>query len=169
MTEPTGTALTPPPLTRRQRKRAIASWEAQRKRELEESLSVLTARRLAEKHMQRRQHLASLWPVWLGMLLGLLGPAIQFVTDSVGHWCTALVYPFMVLAQRPEIQVGSFSHLLPGVLLYAQFPIEGLLACLVLKRHVPPLRVAWQVTLFHFLGVTELIMLSDFPHLLLQR
>lgn len=169
MIKGTESAATPPPLTRRQRKRAIAAWEAQRKRELEESLAVLDARRRAEKRQERRRRSVSYWPVWLGLLLGLLGPVILFVTESVGSWCTALVFPFVALAQRPEIQVGRITHLLPTMMLYLQFPIEGLLACLVLKRRVPPLRVVWQVTLFHFLGVTELIMLSDAPRLFLQH
>jgi len=157
------------PLTRRERAKAIASWQAQRKQEVEDSLAVLRARRAAERSAELRERLAALWPVWLGILLGLLGPAIQFVAEMVGPWCMALIYPFVVLAQRPEIQVGPITHWLPGIMLYVQFPIEGLLARIVLKRHVRPLGVMWHVLMFHFLGIAELWMLSGGARFFVRR
>lgn len=160
MAERTEPAQDTQPLSRRERTRAIAAWEAQRKRELEESMAVLHARREAERREQLRRRIVALWPLGLGVLLGLLGPEIEFVAETLGPWCMTLVYPFVELALRPEIQVGPITHMLPTVMLYTQFPIEGLLALIVLKRRVRPMSVIWQVSLFHFLGLAELWMLS---------
>lgn len=151
---------TPPPLSRRQRKKAIASWEAERKRELNESLAVLKARRTEERRQRLTRGAAALWPLWAGILLGMLSPLIHWLAAFVGPLCVAFIFPFVVLAQRPDIQVGPITGMLPGIMLYAQFPIEGLLTRVVLKRHTHPLSVVWQVSLFHFLGLMELWMLS---------
>lgn len=169
MTETTETAHSAPPLSRRQRKRAIAAWEAQRRREVEQNLAVLRARRAVERTERIQRHLIDLWPLWLGIFLGLLGPIFQDVATSIGPWCMTLVYPFVMLARRPEIQVGPITHVLPTAMLYAQFPIEGLLARIVLRRHVRPISVIWQVSLFHFLGLMELWMLSGGAAVLLGR
>lgn len=160
MTEQTDSAQIAPGLSRRGRARAIASWEAEQRREVEEGLALLDARRAAERRERRIKRLTELWPLWVGLLLGLLGPEISFLAASIGPWCVTLIYPFVELAGRPEIQVGPITHMLPAVMLYTQFPIEGLLARFILKRRIRLLSVVWQVSLFHFLGLMELWMLS---------
>lgn len=169
MTDFTESAQAPRPLSRRERKRAITSWETERKRERDAGLAVLEARRKAEERAQVRQQVIELWPMWLGMVVGMFGPAIAYVAQLLGSSCMALVFPFVVLAARPEIQVGPITHLLPTLMLYTQFPIEGLLAYAVLRHHVKPLGVIWQVTLFHFLGLAELWMLSGTAFDFLRR
>jgi len=169
MTERIEPAEAARPLSRRERKRAIASWEAARRREREAGLAVLRARRKTEELERLRKKLIELWPLWVGMGAGLLGPAIAYVAQAIGSWCMTLVFPFVVLAERPEIQVGPVTHLLPQLMLYIQFPIEGWLAYFVLRHHVKPLSVIWQVMLFHFLGLAELWMLTGNPFELLRR
>lgn len=149
-----------PSLSGRQRKKAIAAWEAQRKRELSDSLAVLQERRMAERRQRMVQGVAALWPLWVGILLGLMSPLIHWAAALAGPLCVNLIFPFVALAQRPEIQVGPITKTLPGIMLYAQFPIEGLLVRVVLKRHTQPWSVMGQVILFHFLGLMELWMLS---------
>lgn len=149
---------TPP--TRRSRARAIAFLQAQRQRELEENLAVLQARREGERSNLLLERLIALWPLWLGIVLGVFSPTLEVLAKAAGPWCMALVYPFVMLAKRPEIQVGPITHYLPTIMLYAQFPIEGLLARVVIKRRIRPMGVAWHVFVFHFLGIAELLMLS---------
>lgn len=156
-------------LTPRERSKAIASWQAQRKRELEASLAVLEARRRAERNARLRANLQALWPLWLGIFLGLVSPAIAFLAEFISPWCMAVLYPFVVLARRPEIQVGPITHLLPTVMLFVQFPIEGLLARVVMKRNIRPLGVAWHVLMFHFLGIAELWMLNGGARFFVSR
>jgi hypothetical protein len=149
-----------PALTRRERARAIAFLKAQRKRELDANLTVLNARRDAEQRARLFNRLFALWPLWLGIFLALLSPGILILAKSAGPWCATLIYPFVALAKRPEIQVGPITHWLPTIMLYAQFPIEGLLARVVMKRNIRTWGVAWHVFMFHFLGIAELMMLS---------
>lgn len=160
MTDFSESTPTPRPLSRRERARAIKSFETERKRESAASMAVLTERRQAEELERLRKTVRELWPLWLGMVVGLISPIIADVAEALGPWCMTLVYPFVVLAQRPELQVGPITHALPGVMLFIQFPIEGWLAYIVLRHHVNPLGVIWQVMLFHFLGLAELWMLT---------
>lgn len=140
-----------------------------RARELAESMAILRERQKRERSQFRMNRIVKLWPVGVGLALGVLSPVLQAVAELFGPWCRTLVFPFVVLAQRPEIQVGPITHLLPTFMLYAQFPIEGLLARIILKRRIHPLGVAGQVALFHFLGILELWMLSGVGQRLLGR
>lgn len=169
MADFTESAPAPRSLSHRERKRAIASYETQRKREREASLAVLEARRKAEERARVRQQVIELWPLWAGMAVGMFGPVIGFVAQLLGPSFMMLVFPFVVLAERPEIQVGPITHMLPTLMLYTQFPIEGLLAYSVLRHHVRPLGVIWQVSLFHFLGLAELWMLTGTAFDFLRR
>jgi hypothetical protein len=92
-------------------------------------------------------------------VLAAFSPALKAITNLIGPWTTMLVFPYAVLAERPELQVGPLTHLLPTIMLFAQFPIEGLLARIILRRSVLPVSVAVQVLLFHFLGIVEVWML----------
>lgn len=157
------------PLSPRDRRRAIKAWEADQKRERDASLAALKARRKAENLADLSKAAGELWPLWAGMVVGVLGPAIAFAAQALGPWCMALVFPFVVLAQRPEIQVGPITHILPNLMLYTQFPIEGWLAYRILRQHARPLSVLWQVMLFHFLGLAELWMLTGTAFDFLRR
>lgn len=169
MTKPRGPAKAPRPLTPREQKHAIAHFEAERKRERDAGLAILDARRKEEERARVRQQIIEMWPLWLGMVVGMFGPAIAFVAQTFGSWCMTLVFPFVALAQRPEIQVGPITRILPTLMLYLQFPIEGWLAYIVLRHHVKPLSVVWQVALFHFLGLAELWMLTGTAFDFLRR
>ncbi len=169
MSDFANSAEVPQPLSNRQRKRSMASWEAERKRERDASLAVLESRRKSEERARVRQLVVELWPFWVGMAVGMFGPALAYVAQLLGPTCMALVFPFVVLAERPEIQVGPITHLLPTLMLYTQFSIEGLLAYRVLRHHVKPLGVIWQISLFHFLGLAELWMLSGTAFDFLRR
>jgi len=169
MAERTGPTQRAPKITRRERVRTIEDWELLRQKEVQAGLALLEERREAERRQRMRDRITKLWPLWLGLLLGVLGPAIHLSLESVGAWSVILVYPFVVLAGRPELQAGPITHALPAIMLYAQFPIEGLLACIILKHHVRPWGVVGQVFLFHFLGLLELVMLSGVARLIFPR
>lgn len=158
-----------PTLEKRERIDALAAWELDRKRELAASLALLRQRQVEERRRQTLAKLAALWPLWIGILLGLLAPAIALVAQLLGPWAMSLVFPFVELANRPEIQVDPITHLLPHILLFAQFPIEGLVAWTILKRRTRLRAVAWQVALVHLLGILDLWMLSGGMSALLRR
>ena len=156
-------------LSQRETTEAIDTWEAERQRELEKIKAELRERRSAERRESFSHNLTELWPLWLGLLMGLLGPQIKLVAQAVGPWCMELIFPFVTLAQRPEVQMGHISSLLPGILLYTQFPLEGLFAYFVLRHTVRPAGVALEVVLLHCLGLAELWMLTGIPFFLVRR
>ena len=167
MPEPTGSK--PGPFGRILRKRAgpgqIVTMSALRKQEMEAGFALMRARQRAELREQLWSRLRSYWPIGVGLFLGALAPVLQVAATSIGHWCMVLVFPFVVLASRPEIQAGGpITHALPAVMLFAQFPLEGLLAWFILRSHVKFSSVVMQVFLFHFLGIFELLLLSGRLH-----
>lgn len=167
--DPTESAQDIPVLTRRERARAEAALQAERKRELDASMAVLNARRDIERRARFRQQCVNLWPLWLGIFLGLLSPVIKSLAEGAGPWFMPLFYPYVVLAKRPEIQVGPITRWLPIIMLFAQFPLEGLLAAMIMKRNIRPWGVAWHVLTFHFLGIAELLMLSGVAQYVVRR
>jgi hypothetical protein len=147
-------------LFRRRTTQPPADWEIAIAQERAQSLAILRNRQRSERRAQSLRATISFWPVAVGILLGCMAPMLQHVAQSLGVWGMPLVFPFVVLAQRPEVQIGSMTHLLPTIMLYGQFPLEGWLARIVLRRKVTAFPVAGHVLLFHFLGISELLLLS---------
>jgi hypothetical protein len=148
---------------------ALVWYEGQRKMELEASLAVLRQRQREERSVRRIKLLISYWPVAVGLLLGAAAPELQALAARFDYWGPVLAFPYVALAARPEIQAGPITHLLPAIMLYAQFPIEGWLARYILKRRIRLTSVAAQVLLFHFLGIAELWLLHGELGKLLAR
>lgn len=145
----------------RKRYNAVIAFSALRRQELEAGLALLRVRRRAERRDRFWAALPNYWPIALGLFLGAISPGLRVVATFWGHWCMVMVFPFVLLAARPEIQVGGpITSALPAVMLYAQFPIEGWLARFILKRRTKFSSVVVQVLLFHFLGIAELLMLG---------
>jgi hypothetical protein len=120
---------------------------------------------LAWQRVQRGKlwlrRLVSLWPVAAGLVLGLLAHRLYTVMVHFEPWGLWLVFPFAVLACRPELRdVAELVRNLPMVVLYAQFPLEGLLVCLALRRRVTAPGVAGQVFYLHYLAGLQLVMIG---------
>lgn len=115
--------------------------------------------------VQRRRERARsglrLWPIGVGLLLAVFAPALCGFLSRSHPWGLWLVFPFALLARRPELQLSNqIASFLPPFILYAQFPLEGLAALLVLRRHVTLSGVTGQIFYFHFLAALQLVMLS---------
>lgn len=145
---------------RRKQRLPFTTFEEAHRREVAENMAVLDANRRRLRQEERAREIAVLWPVGAGLLVAAVAPQLQDLAAGIGPWAVMLLFPFAVLAERPEIQVGHITGLLPQIMLYAQFPLEGLLARIILRRGIRPLAVAGQVMLFHLLGIMELWMLS---------
>lgn len=169
MTKPSQTSFGLFRFFRRKRRDVFTPWEAIRQREIDASMAVLHERRRAERRTHRARRLVSYWPLAVGLVLSLFAPLLKEVAESLGPWAMTLFFPFVVVAQRPEVDTGNFTLMLPTVVLYAQFPIEGLFARLVLKRGLKPVSVAGQVCMFHLMGILELVMLTNLPSQLLRH
>lgn len=145
---------------RRKKAPAYQPWDEIRRQETVAGLALLEQRRRSERDERQITSIISMWPVGVGIILAALSPLLKAAAEAYSPWAVALIFPFVVLAQRPELQVGPITHALPTVMLFAQFPVEGLLARIILRRPVLPISVTVQILLFHFLGIVEVWMLN---------
>ncbi len=103
------------------------------------------------------QSLMNSWPIAVGMVLALCAPMLSDVLTVIKPWGMWLVFPFVVLSGRPELHMGAdFQQMAPQVMLFLQFPLEGLMAKKFLRGRVTLQGVAGQVLLYHFLGAVQL-------------
>ena len=112
-----------------------------------------------ERHQKLVRSLAASWPIAVGLLLALVAPALSDFLTVLKPWGMWLVFPFVELLKRPELQMGEwFKQTAPQFMLYAQFPLEGLFAKKFLRGRVTVRGVALQVAFYHFLGAVQLAM-----------
>ncbi len=136
--------------------------------EAEQALYCLWHR--GQRRRLRLGWVARLWPIGVGLLLGLFAPELRAFLMRAHPWGMWLVFPFTLLAHRPEVAINErVARTLPQVILYAQFPLEGLVARMVLKRHVSIPGVTGQIFYFHFLAVVQLAMVSGILNPLFVR
>jgi hypothetical protein len=110
-----------------------------------------------ERQIRSLRSLASLWPVALGVLLGAYAPALRDLAANSAPWAVNLLFPFSALVSERGLHLSwDIAHALAQFLLYAQFPLEGLLARIVLKHRVGLFKVFGQVTCLHVLAVLYL-------------
>ena len=71
---------------------------------------------------------AVLWPLVIGLVLGMIAPWMKDQLVELGPWAMRAVFPFAVLAGRNEIGLShELTRTLPQLVIYFQFPLEGLL------------------------------------------
>lgn len=91
--------------------------------------------------------------------MAFIAPQLRETLDLLFKpWGEGLVFPFVVLLERPELHLHSSS--LPNLMLYAEFPLEGLLAKSTISGKVTPLAVLGRVVCLHLLVGTLLLILS---------
>jgi hypothetical protein len=89
-----------------------------------------------EKWRARNKYSNVIWPFVLGLVLALFSPKLRDLLSDVNPWAARLVFPFVLLVERPEFGLQwDFGGHLPQVVLFLQFPVEGLLTMLSLRLH----------------------------------
>lgn len=107
------------------------------------------------------RRLLDCWPLALGLALGFAAPHLRTVLMRSHPWGMWVVFPLVLLAARPEVQAaGPIAGGLPLLMLYLQFPLEGLVVQAGLRRRVTVPGVAGQVFYFHYLAAMQLLMVS---------
>jgi len=102
------------------------------------------------------------WPLIGGLILGFLGPMLHALAAAQQPWVVWLVYPSMVLASRPELGLSDeLTRTLPQILLYVQFPLEGIYAMFTLRRHVAFTTVMAQLAFVHLVGAFVFWLMSQ--------
>jgi hypothetical protein len=70
----------------------------------------------------------SWWPVAAGVVLGCLAPQLRSLLASYEPWGPRVVFPFVEFVGLHEIGMSAeLTRTLPQLMLYLQFPLEGLL------------------------------------------
>jgi hypothetical protein len=101
------------------------------------------------------------WPLAAGLILALVAPYLYSELLWAPHWVMWLVFPFVVLTGRRDLGLsGELTTILPQVILYIQFPIEGILAYLSLSRRAPVALALSPALFLHAAGWFVLTMLS---------
>lgn len=142
---------------------AQAAIEALYAMETQANLAALRERQRNNKNEKMVAHYVEYWPMAVGIALSLVAPQLHDMLLPLGPWAMSLVFPFAVIAGRPEIYMGDkVAALLPVAMLYLQFPLEGFMARTVLKGKVTVHGVVVQVLFYHMLAITELFLLNGF-------
>ena len=101
------------------------------------------------------------WPLAGGLILAFLAPYLYSELLWAPHWAMWIVFPFVVLTGRRDLGLtGQLTTILPQVILYVQFPIEGILAYLSLSRRAPVAVAVAPALFLHAAGWFVLTMLS---------
>jgi hypothetical protein len=101
------------------------------------------------------------WPLAGGLILACVAPYLYSELLWAPHWVMWIVFPFVVLSGRRDLGLsGELTTILPPVILYIQFPIEGILAYLSLSRRAPVTLALAPAVFLHAAGWFVLTMLS---------
>jgi len=106
--------------------------------------------------------LKTCWPVFFGLMLAVVAPQIFFkVGDAWGVVGERLIFPFVILAGRPEFGFGAeLTRNLPEMILYLTFPFFGLYASLNLRRRIRLSTTIAQIVFVNLISAFVLWLLS---------
>jgi hypothetical protein len=139
----------------------IVNFEAQDKKDRADRVAAYRRQKNAEVRREQLLFLVGLWPIAIGCVLALFAPQLRDILTPNHPWALRLVFPLVSIAARPELNLGStLASILPGFLLYAQFPLEGLVARIAVKSHVTLGAVGGQLLFLHSLGAAHVLLLS---------
>jgi len=110
----------------------------------------------------RNRFASSIWPFVTGVILAVVAPALRVQLADLSPWALWLTLPSVVLIERPEFglrwELGGY---LPVIVLFLQFPLEGLWVTLSLRR-----RGRWSfalapLILLHLAGAFLLLLITQ--------
>lgn len=141
---------------------SLAYIEMMWKVEMDTAIARLHRRLELERKRLTRQYWVRFWPVAVGIVAACFAPELREVLDAVFKpWGEVMVFPFVLLLERPEMHLhGALASALPHLMLYAEFPLEGLLAKSIIVGKVTPVAVFGRVACLHLLASTLLLMVS---------
>jgi len=123
--------------------------------------SQIRTQRQLEQHKHFLLSLVRLWPLAVGAGFAWYAPQLRDLVSPYQPWGMWILFPFVAIAKRPEMQFGGeISRMMPQIMLYAQFPLEGLLARIFLRKRVTLPGVARLIFFVHFLAAAELCLVS---------
>ena len=131
-------------------------------REMQANLAAMNEQRRKARRYQSATSWAEYWPFAIGIAISCFVPQIRDFIDAFRPWGMWIAFPFASIANRPEISLGNqIITNMPLLFMYAQFPIEGLMARFALRGHVTVLRVLGQVLFLHLFAMAELWLVNS--------
>jgi hypothetical protein len=132
------------------------------KMEMDAAIARLHRRLEAERKKLTREYWARFWPVAVGLIVSFMAPQLKEILNQLFYpWGMGLVFPFVVLSGRPELHLGShLAATVPQIMLYVEWPLEGLLAKSIIVGKVKPIKVIECIACIHLLAGTLLMMVS---------
>lgn len=141
---------------------ALRAIDALYEQEMHANLAALSERRRKTRSYQSAAAWAEYWPFALGIAISCFVPQIRDFIDAYRPWGMWLAFPFAAIANRPEVSSGGgIISNLPLFLMYAQFPVEGLMARIAQRGNVTVLRVVGQVLFLHLFALLELWLVNS--------
>ena len=102
------------------------------------------------------------WPVAVGLVLAFFAPHLRDMLAAFNPWGMMAVFPFVLLAGRPELGISEeLARSLPQLILFIQFPLEGLLTMYNLGKRLSLGKAITQLFFLHFLGFFVLWLLAQ--------
>jgi len=130
-------------------------------RETQANIVALREERRRKRQQKSMIRLLEYWPVAVVVGLSFFAPMLYDMVTPFRPWGIWLAFPFVAISGRPEIYMGDhMAVILPKLMVYIQFPLEGLLARIALKGNVTVKAVAGQILSYHMLGLTELCLVN---------
>ena len=120
------------------------------RRETEKRIAALHRQMHWERRVKFYRNLASFWPIALGVALSLYAPSLRDMAGSYASWAAKLLLPLWALTALHQAPV-LWSDL-PAVsqfMLYAQFPLDGLIACRLVRQRSSLWNVGGQLAFLH--------------------
>jgi len=97
------------------------------------------------------------WPVAVGVALGCLAPLLRSLLTPYDPWGMRAVFPFVQFLGLHEIGMSDeLTRTLPQLMIFLQFPLEGLLTKSTLSRGLKVSSALQQLIFLHFVSALVL-------------
>jgi hypothetical protein len=117
-----------------------------------------------KKSLPHRTGLISWWPVMAGVVVTYLALNLLNTLALTGHseWFLRILFPYALLLRQPELGLSEeLGNSLSQLMMYAQFPMEGLLMKLTMRK-APVFKSLMQVASIHVIVLTIVVILIEF-------
>ena len=127
------------------------------------------AARIAEVNREARRRrqaqfyrwAVTFWPVAVGVVMAFYAPMLQDLAARFAPWATTLLFPLSALAaDRGMHFTWATAQAVSQFMLFAQFPLDGVLARLVLKPRPTLFSVCGQVICMHAIPLLFLALVN---------
>ena len=134
---------------------ALQAIDSLYQRELQANMAALAEQRRKARMRQSATNWTEYWPFALGIVISCFVPQLHELAEPFRPWGMWILFPFSSILSNPQMSNRAVAYL-PLLFMYAQFPMEGLMARFAMRGHVTAARVLGQVLVLHLFALAEL-------------